>query len=158
MAIIYVDYENGNDSNDGTTFANRKKTLTSASGAASAGDTVRVAKSPDPTSLGNGTISDPHPSMYSTKTISTITYSNVTGATDITVSSHSMQTGDIVEIYNNTDSYNINGVYEVTVVDSSSLTLNNYNAGANASGSGGNFRVISGKCIKLASAPVKNIA
>ena len=158
MAIIYVDYENGNDSNNGTTFANRKKTLTSASGAASAGDTIRVAKSPGPTSLGNGTISDPHPSFYSTKSISTITYSNVTGATDITVSSHNMQTGDIVEIYDNTNSYNINGVYEVTVVDSSSLTLNNYNAGANASGSGGRIRPISGKCIKLASAPVKNIA
>lgn len=158
MAIIYVDYENGNDSNDGTTFANRKKTLTSASGAASAGDTIRVAKSPDPTSLGNGTISDPHPSFYSTKTISTITYSNVTGATDITVSNHGMQTGDIVEIFDNTNSYNINGVYEVTRVDSSSLTLNNYNAGVNASGSGGKIRPISGKCIKLASAPVKNIA
>ena len=158
MAIIYVDYENGNDSNDGTTFANRKKTLTSATGAASAGDTVRVAKSPDPTSLGNGTISDPHKSISYTRNVGTITYSNVTGATDITVSSHNCQTGDIVEIFGNTDSYNINGVYEVTRVDSSSLTLNNYNAGANASGSGGNFRVISGKCIKLASAPVKNIA
>ena len=158
MAIIYVDYENGNDSNDGTTFANRKKTITSASAASSAGDVIRLAKSPDPTSLGNGTISTPHPSIDSTRTIGTITYSNVTGSTDITVSSHNCSTGDIVEIFDNSNAYNINGVYEVTVVDSSSLTLNNYNAGANASGSGGKFRVISGKCIKLASAPVKNIA
>lgn len=158
MAIIYVDYENGNDSNDGTTFANRKKTITSASSSASAGDVIRLAKSPDPTSLGNGTIPDPHPSINSYRSISTITYSNVTGATDITVTSHNCTTGDIVEIYNNTNSYYINGVYEVTVVDSSSLTLNGYNAGANASGSGGKFRVISGKCIKLASAPVKNVA
>ena len=63
MAIIYVDYENGNDSNDGTTFANRKKTITSASSGASAGDVIRLAKSPDPTSLGNGTIATPPPSI-----------------------------------------------------------------------------------------------
>ena len=158
MAIYYVDYENGNDSNDGLSFANRKKTITSATASSSPGDTIRVAKSPDPTSLGNGTIVDPHQSISNNRTVGTITYSNVTGATDITVSSHNCQTGDFVEIYNNTNAYNINGVYEVTRVDSSSLTLNNYNAGANASGSGGKFRVISGKCIKLASAPVKNIA
>ena len=158
MAIYYVDYENGNDSNDGSTFAARKKTISSASQAASAGDTVRVAKSPDPTSLGNGTIVDPHVSIYNTRSIGTITYSNVTGETDITVSSHNCQTGDIVEIWNASQDYRINGIYEVTYVDSSSLKLNNYNAGANASGSGGSFRVISGKCIKLASAPVKNVA
>jgi len=159
MAILYVDYENGNDSNDGTSFANRKKTIDSASSVASAGDTIRLAKSPDPTSLGNGTVPDPFPSIYHYRNITAITYSNVTGETDITVNSHSCNTGDIVEIYNNSDTtHRINGVYEVTVVDSSSLKLNNYNAGANATGSGGYFRVISGKCIKLASAPVKNIA
>lgn len=158
MATYYVDYENGNDSNDGLSFANRKKTITSATTAASAGDEVRVAKSPDPTSIGNGTIPDPHQSIRQSRSISTITYSDVTGETDITVSSHNCQTGDIVEIYGNSNSYNINGIYEVTRVDSSSLKLNNYNAGAVASGSGGSCRVISGKCIKLASAPVKNIA
>lgn len=54
MATYYLDIENGNDANDGTTFANRWKTINS--GATSAriapGDTIRVMKSPDPTSLG----------------------------------------------------------------------------------------------------------
>lgn len=159
MAIYYVDYENGNDSNDGSTFAARKKTIGSASQAASAGDTVRLAKSPDPTSLGNGTIVDPHLSIYNTRSIGTINGSTTTGETQISVSGHNCSTGDICEIWNNSDTtFRINGIYEVTVVNSSTLKLNDYNAGTANNISGGYFRVISGKCIKLASAPVKNIA
>lgn len=54
MATFYLDFENGNDSNDGTTFANRWKTITSGATAArlTPGDTIRVMKSPDPVSLG----------------------------------------------------------------------------------------------------------
>lgn len=58
MATFYLDYEGGNDANDGTTFANRWKTITSGATAAriAPGDTVRIMKSIDPTSLGiNGT-------------------------------------------------------------------------------------------------------
>lgn len=54
MATFYLDYEGGNDANDGTTFANRWKTITSGATAAriAPGDTIRVMASPDPTSLG----------------------------------------------------------------------------------------------------------
>lgn len=54
MATFYLDYEGGNDGNDGTTFANRWKTFTSGATAAriAPGDTIRVMGSPDPTSLG----------------------------------------------------------------------------------------------------------
>lgn len=55
MAIFYVDYENGNDANDGLSFANRKKTIPSANSAAIAGDTIRVMASLDPTSIGSAT-------------------------------------------------------------------------------------------------------
>lgn len=48
----YVDYEGGSDGNDGLSYANRKKTITSATTGAAAGDTVRVMGSPAPTSLG----------------------------------------------------------------------------------------------------------
>ena len=50
MTIRYLDLINGNDANDGTTFALRKKTLSSAT--LVGGDTVRVMASPDPTSMG----------------------------------------------------------------------------------------------------------
>lgn len=48
MATFYIDPEGGNDSNDGTTFANRKKnTLPTLA----AGDTLRMIASPDPVSI-----------------------------------------------------------------------------------------------------------
>lgn len=54
MATYYLDHEGGNDSNDGTSFANRWKTINSgATGARIApGDHIRIMASPAPTSLG----------------------------------------------------------------------------------------------------------
>lgn len=54
MATFYLDFVGGNDANDGTTFANRWKTVTSGATAAriAPGDVIRVMASPDPTSLG----------------------------------------------------------------------------------------------------------
>src|SRR4030066_1023508 len=54
MAIFYLDYENGNDSNDGSTWALAWKTITSGATAAriAPGDVIRIAKSPAPVSLG----------------------------------------------------------------------------------------------------------
>lgn len=55
MATYYLDFENGNDSNNGSTWALAWKTPTSGPTAAriAPGDTIRVAKSPDPVSIGN---------------------------------------------------------------------------------------------------------
>lgn len=66
MATFYLDFENGNDSNDGTTFANRWKTITSGATAArtAPGDVIRIMKSPDPVSLGvNGTFTNKSPTI-----------------------------------------------------------------------------------------------
>jgi hypothetical protein len=54
MATFYLDPENGNDANDGTSFANRWKTLTNGATTAriAPGDTIRVIASPSPTSVG----------------------------------------------------------------------------------------------------------
>src|SRR5574340_307588 len=52
MATRYVDLEGGNDANDGTTFALRKKTIASAmSGLTTGAHVIRVMASPDPQSL-----------------------------------------------------------------------------------------------------------
>ena len=53
MTTYYVDLENGIDANNGLSFANRKKTFGFTSGLL-AGDTVRVMKSPDATTLTSG--------------------------------------------------------------------------------------------------------
>jgi len=54
MATYYLDYENGNDSNDGSTWALAWKTITLGATLAriAPGDTIRIAKSPAPASLG----------------------------------------------------------------------------------------------------------
>lgn len=51
MSLHFVDLLNGNDSNDGLSFATRKKTLAGVTGLVP-GDVVRIAKSPDAQSLG----------------------------------------------------------------------------------------------------------
>jgi len=54
MATYYLDYEGGNDGNDGTTFANRWKTFNNGATAAriAPNDTIRVMGTPPPDSLG----------------------------------------------------------------------------------------------------------
>lgn len=54
MANKYVDLNNGSDANNGSTFALRKKTLSSAAAVAAAGDTIRVMGKPS-TSSGTAT-------------------------------------------------------------------------------------------------------
>ena len=51
MAIVYCSWATGNDTTGTGTAANPFKTITKASTSRSAGDEVRVAKSPDPTAL-----------------------------------------------------------------------------------------------------------
>ncbi|RKY32387.1 MAG: hypothetical protein DRP74_02630 [Candidatus Omnitrophota bacterium] len=56
-AIYYLDYENGDDSNDGSSWANAWKTITSGATAIriAPGDIIRIAKSPAPVSIGDAT-------------------------------------------------------------------------------------------------------
>lgn len=66
MSIFYLDIENGNDANDGTSFANRWKTITAGATAAriAPGDTIRIMASEDPTSLGiNATFTNDSPTI-----------------------------------------------------------------------------------------------
>ena len=51
MAIVYCSWANGDDTNGTGTAANPYKTITKASESRTAGDEVRVEKSPDPTAL-----------------------------------------------------------------------------------------------------------
>ena len=57
MATFYLDFDGGNDANNGTTFALRWKTFSLGASAAriGPGDTIRIMASPAPTSIGNAT-------------------------------------------------------------------------------------------------------
>lgn len=92
MPTLFLDYEGGNDGNNGSSFANRFKTVdTGATAARTApGDTIRIMASPDPTSLGqNASFTD----KSDTITLTTAVTANVslcesawTPSTNITAS------------------------------------------------------------------------
>ena len=86
MATLYLDYEGGNDGNDGLSFANRKKNLDSAYNGASAGDVVRVMASETPTSIGSATWTNNSPTVTLSASRTTELYSDGawTASTNVT--------------------------------------------------------------------------
>lgn len=171
MATYYLDPENGNDSNNGTSFANRKKTLGSIKSSLAAGDSVRVIGSPDPTSVGNGAVRkrDTGENYYGSQISSgNIIYSTTTGQSYISWSQtasggvqrgHNLTTGDVVGIYGNSDSYgNINGTWDVTVVDWQNFKLDGFTATSSGNGGGGYFTNMTGRLVRLAMGKTQTIA
>mgnify|MGYP003321656477 FL=1 len=159
MAIWYVDHVNGNDVNNGQSFANRVKNISVVDSQVSAGDTIRLAKSPDPTLVTNsGTVRNlPANANYYGINISG-TYSTTTGETNIAYSNHTMETGYTVQVTGNTQGKNIDGVYEVTKVDGNNFKLNGYTAPSNGSISGGYWRTVTSSCVYLNAAVTQTIA
>ena len=91
MTIFYLDPVGGNDTNDGSTWELAWKTITAGATAAriAPGDTIKVAKSPDPTSIGNATWNN----LSKTVTLASALTANVdlcetawTAATDVVTS------------------------------------------------------------------------
>jgi hypothetical protein len=155
MATYYLDYENGNDANDGLSFANRWKTMTTGATAAriAPGDTIRIMGSPDPTSLGIGA------TWTGEKSRTSFTITGATNATPIvcTLASHGYTTGDTVIISNAAGNTATNGVWEVNVLTSSTFEL----VGSTGNGtwiSGGRIVKINNRVVRLNSALTQNIA
>lgn len=70
-----------------------------------------------------------------------VTPQAVTSSTDatpivVTKASHGYSTGDLVQIYGHTTNIAANGIFKITVVNSSTFSLQNYKTGANIAGSG----------------------
>ena len=156
MATYYLDYENGNDANDGLSFANRWKTMTSGATAAriAPGDTIRIMGSPAPTSLGIGATWTGEKLRASSGTIT-----NATNASPIvcTLVAHGFNTSDTVVISGVAGNTAANGVWEITIVDSDNFSLNN-SAGNGTWTSGGTVRKINNRVVRLNSALTQNIA
>ena len=155
MATYYLDYEGGNDANDGLSFANRWKTMTTGvtTTRIAPGDTVRIMGSPDPTSLGIGA------TWTGEKLRSSQTITGATNATPIvcTVSSHGYTSGTTIVINGSTGNTAANGVWEVNVLTSSTFQLVG-SAGNAAWVSGGTIRRINNRVVRLNSALTQNIA
>lgn len=161
MATYYVDLENGNDANDGLSFANRKKTLQSAVNlATSSGDNIRVMASPDATSLGqnaNWTSTKWHSSMDMVFGGSTVINSstNTTPITITTLGNHNLNTGDFVKITSHSVNTNANGFWRITKVDATSFSLDD-SSGNGVGAQTGSLYLSSG--IQLTTPVTKNIA
>lgn len=158
MATYYLDYEGGSDAANGTTFANRWKTLTSGATAAriAPGDTVRIMGSPNPTSLGiNGTWTD-SPAYGNFKTVA---ISSSTNATPIAVTSatHGLSTGNYVFIQSHTVNTKANGIWKVTVTSGTTFTLNG-STGNGVGGATGTVKNYTNTVVELASAVTKTVA
>ena len=121
MATYYIDFNGGNDANDGLSFANRKKTfdgLISLNDDDSLqqgviGDEFRVMGMP---SVNTGVSATWTKGGYSNIEAdgSSISAKTITGATatapiEITASNHGYTTGDIIWIYNVRGIYTANG-------------------------------------------------
>ena len=157
MATYYLDLENGNDANDGTTFANRWKTFTNGATAAriAPGDTIRVMGSPDPTSLGiNGTWTGGKPEAA----FATPTLTNATPIVCTTATAHGYSTGDVVVVRAVTGNTNANGTWTITVTSSTSFELDGSSGNGTTGGSGRTVARRNRQCVFLASALTANIA
>lgn len=164
MATYYIDYENGNDSNDGTSFANRKATIPSG-WSLSGGDEVRIMGSPDPTLVGTGNVfSGYFQKSYSNQsTYATVTYSTTTGETTIgpvtNLGKQFPSTGGTIFIFSNNDT-SLNGTWTVTKVSDTTIKLDGYTGASNTSVGSVNiqFFVRTYSTIMLNTAVTKNIA
>jgi hypothetical protein len=154
MATFYVDFVNGNNASAGTSWATAIQTIagvTSAKGL-TGGDTVRVAKTPDKVSIGNGTwTTGPLPISK-----------GVTAATNatpiqITANSHGLVTGDVVTVTGVGGNTAANGTWIVTNTGINTVTLDG-SVGNGTYTSGGSINDINARTVKLATSPIKTVS
>ena len=166
MTIYYVDFEGGNDSNDGTSFANRKKTFVGICSPAentnlAAGDEVRVMGQPI-TSIGNATWTS---GGYGNRQEDGTSNANrdIEGASNatpivITDNGHGNVTGDVVLVYDVEGNTAANGAWQITRIDDNTYSLNNSSGNGNYVSASDKARKINHKVLKIPSALTKSIA
>lgn len=124
-----------------------------------AGDTIRMAKSADPVSLGvtgKWTENTLASGTYVTKNVSA-TANNGSGLIRITTSTaHGYSTGDVVQIVGLVGTIEANGAWLITVINSTTFDLQN-SAYVNARVSGGTTSVINSKAVVLSAPLTKNV-
>jgi hypothetical protein len=157
---FYIDPENGNDANAGTSFATALKNISGATSAKAitAGDTVRIKEAP----LYNTGVNATWTSVQQ-RGISPFNNINITGATNATpivVSTsvaHGYSTGDVVFIVNVGGNTATNGVWKINVTSSTQFSLDD-SSGNGTFTSGGALAPMFCRTIKTASALVQPIA
>jgi hypothetical protein len=160
MATYYLDYELGSDSNDGSAFGagTAWKTLTGGPTAArvSAGDTIKIAKSPDPVSIGDAVWKkDIGASAAGTLTSST----NATPVV-VTAVAHGLNSNDFVYISGHSGNA-INGVFKVAVLTTDTFQVllpDGTNTVGTGAGTGGAVQLVNASTILLLTSQTLKIA
>lgn len=155
MATFYLDFEGGNDASDGTSFANRWRTITSGATAAriAPGDVIRIMGSPAPTSLG---VTGAWTGSALNSTVA-ITSSTNTTPIVVTRASHGLSNGDTVIVSGHTTNTSANGTWEIANVTTNTFELVG-SVGNGVGGASGSYRLVNNCRVMLASAVTKNIA
>ena len=157
---FYVDPENGNDANNGQTFATALKNISGATAAKAIqpGDTVRIKEAP----LYNTGVNATWTSVQQ-RGISPFNTQAITGATNAapivctTSLAHGYSTGDVVQISAANGNTAANGYFKITVVNSTSFSLDDSSGNGVYSGNG-TISPMFCRTIKTASALVQPIA
>ena len=157
---FYVDPESGADANAGTSFATALKNISGATSAKAIqpGDTVRIKEAPIYNTGVNATWTS-----VQQRGISPFNTQAITGATNAapivctTSLAHGYSTGDVIVITNANGNTAANGVFKVTVTNSTTFSLDD-SSGNGAWTSGGLISPIFCRTIKTASALVQPIA
>lgn len=110
------------------------------------GDTIKIAKSPVPYSLGHAN----WPSGILTTYLKVVGISSSVNSSPIAINAtaHGVVTGDMVLIYNHSTNTNANGWWKATRVTANQFTLDD--SVGNGTGSGGTYYNITGKVVTLA--------
>ena len=164
MAIKYIDFKNGNDSNDGSSFANRVKSFSGLGFSNiehSAGTTVDIqgdeirVMGMEPVNVGNATWTKGGYNNYNVDGSNNILDSS-DGATagspiTITANNHPFVTGDVVLIYGIKGIIEANGIWVITKTGTNTFTLNNSTGTGTYDGRqhSSNLRRMNSKSIKV---------
>lgn len=156
MAIYYVDYTNGNDSNDGTSFALRKKTIDSATTSRASGDEIRVMETPSGY-LGTG-IWKTHFESHAQLNFSSVWTTSPVFKGTITKNSHGLETGDWVKLLG-IGQIQLNGYYPVTKIDNNTFEVPNP-GGYSGTQSGTSYYIlkVSNSVLELSNPVTKNLS
>tara|TARA_B100000902_G_scaffold388363_1_gene433827 strand:+ start:6892 stop:9249 length:2358 start_codon:yes stop_codon:yes gene_type:complete len=161
MTVFYVDPVGGNDSNNGQSFANRKKWWDEVN--LGTGDEIRWIKSPEPTSLGNASWASDSPYNHgdpldgSRQLTGNFDGQSSGNPTTVADTSHGLSTGDAIFVYDSgLNGYQ--GVYQITKTDNDNFTLDGTENSADTSNINNiTYTNINPFTVRLASSPIKNI-
>jgi hypothetical protein len=158
MSTFLIDLVGGNNANNGTTRAQAWKDFTNGATAAriAPGDTIKIKKTPDPTSIGAAQWTNTTKAAGGLDTAVNITSSTNATPIEITKNSHGLANGDVVWIKSHTTNTNANGVWIIANVATNTFTLTG-SVGNGVGGASGTYQRVTNACVVMGTAVNKTI-